>query len=659
MKKTGWIVLTLLALHSESNAAGVSPYLPLNLEPEMEAQIERVLILAGEPVMTRPIAAARVLHALEGARKIDPMLCDRVSRYLRRYTHVMGIAHASVEGATSSGKGSGDVVPNRYGMTEDSHWDASAQVYWQPSDYVLVNAGAVAYAGQTNYSGSLISLGWSFAQLDIGYRPHWFSPMTDSSLLMSTEAPTMPSVTLSNYEPFTRFGISYELFAGPLSRSNEIQFEDQRVSGHPRLAGLHLEAQPAHGWAIGLNRLEQYGGGLRGGGSIGTLLRAFFDPSGFDNTNANLTSDQQAGNQQASVTSSFQFPGPVPFSVYFEYAGEDTSHGLNYLLGNTALSAGIHFPRLWRRFDLTLEATEWQNGWYVNAVYGDGLTNYGRVTGHWFGDQRVFGDDVGGRSEMISLGYEPPFGGWLRLKYRALQNQSYGAYKAYRHFQDVSLEYSHPVAAMTVGAQVNVGRDVFGGNFSRVAGFVRFNPDEGGLAASVLDALSVDPEPVARNGEVFVDAGANANRQSVDLSSVQPRTTSSIAYGYHVGIGARRFVSDRSDLGVRLEADSIQGHSLIGLRAIDYRLRFHGPLALSLFVGAARYALATPAYGAYVGGGAQWRNVLPGWDVGWDVRYADNIQRDHLLRTDPPNVGARNDSFYNVLSTTVSISRHF
>jgi hypothetical protein len=42
-------------------ASGVSPYLPINMSPEMERQIQRVLILADQPIMTRPIAAARVL----------------------------------------------------------------------------------------------------------------------------------------------------------------------------------------------------------------------------------------------------------------------------------------------------------------------------------------------------------------------------------------------------------------------------------------------------------------------------------------------------------------------------------------------------------------------------------------------------------------------
>ena len=86
-------------------ARGVSPYLPLNLEPEMERQIERVLILAGKPVMSRPIAAATVLDALPRACKVDPALCAEVRRYLSRYMHTAGVAHASVEGASSSGTG--------------------------------------------------------------------------------------------------------------------------------------------------------------------------------------------------------------------------------------------------------------------------------------------------------------------------------------------------------------------------------------------------------------------------------------------------------------------------------------------------------------------------------------------------------------------------
>ena len=35
-------------------------------------------------------------------------------------------------------------------------------------------------------TGSMLSAGFEFAQLDVGYRDHWFSPFTDSAMLIST-----------------------------------------------------------------------------------------------------------------------------------------------------------------------------------------------------------------------------------------------------------------------------------------------------------------------------------------------------------------------------------------------------------------------------------------------------------------------------------------
>jgi hypothetical protein len=94
--------------------------------------------------------------------------------------------------------------------------------------------------------------------------------------------------------------------------------------------------------------LLQYGGAGRPA-SLSDLFNGFFNPSRYDNTGADLSFNQQFGNQQASITSTFLFPGKVPFAVYAEYAGEDTSHGRSYLLRNSALTVGIHFPRIFQR----------------------------------------------------------------------------------------------------------------------------------------------------------------------------------------------------------------------------------------------------------------------------------------------------------------------
>lgn len=646
-------MLAWACIGSLAYARGVSPYLPLNMEPEIERQIEQLLILADRPVLTRPIAAAVVFDALPKACERDEALCERVQRYLQRYMHTADLTHASVAGAATSG--ADRVVPNRHGLNSNSEWEVSAQAYWQPFDHALISVGGVAYDEDAVATGSILSLGWSWAQLDVGYRDHWLSPFTDSAMLSSTEAPTMLSATISNYAPITRLGIRYEVFAAEMSESDLIAFEGGLTSGNPRIAGLHLSIEPAIGWSLGVNRIMQYGGGERGNGSFKDVVKAFFAPSRYDNVDEDLPFDEQFGNQVASITSRFIFPGRVPFSVYAEYAGEDTSRGRNYLLGNSSLSVGIDFPRLWNYFDFTYEASEWQNGWYVNGVYGDGLTNEGRIIGHWGGDQRVFNDGVGAQTHMVRAGWHAPFGGILEAQARTIDNEDYSGVE-YEQGYDVTLRYSRHAFGLLVGGEVYAGKDVFGEDFSRIGAVFRYSPEDGGIGTGRRAEAERTSATRADGAELFVDLGANWSDVKADLDDSIPETSSS-SVGAHFAIGARRKVSERQDLGVRLEVDDVDSNILLGVRALDYRYRFEGPLAVTAFVGAARYDLGTPAYGVYVGAGAQWRDLLPGWDVGIDARFASKVARDDLLPEDP--VGGRPDAFYDITGAALHISRKF
>jgi len=80
-----------------------------------------------------------------------------------------------------------------------------------------------------------------------------------------------------------------------------------------------------------------------------------------------------------------------------------------------------------------------------------------------------------------------------------------------------------------------------------------------------------------------------------------------------------------------------------------------------LFAGVDRYNLATPAYSIYVGTGAEWRNFLPRWlpkwDLDLDLRYAQNVARDHILATDVQT--SRPDSFYKIESAVLYLERRF
>jgi hypothetical protein len=655
------VALLILGTAREVHAQATA-YIPLNLEPEIERQIERVLILADEPILKRPFSVELVKLALPKACEVDHVLCRRVTRYLERYSRDYAVTHASITGSYSH-NGKGDVVPNEHGLTENSHYDVSIAAFVQPSDYVLASAGAISYQGRTVPTGSVVSLGTRWAQIDVGWRDHWLSPLTDSSALISTEAPTTPSITLSNYEPLTRLGFQYEFYLTKLS-SQPILYKGVEQLGQPRVFGTQLSIEPFPGWSVGFNRLLQYGGGSGLPGSASFLARQFFKSSDVVQTQ---------GNQQASYVTRFISPTRVPFALYFQYGGEDTELGGAFLLGSPLMSGGIDFPRVFKHFDFTYEIAEWSNIWYVHNVFLYGLSQNQQVLGVWGADQRNFGDGVGARSQTLRVGWSPPFGGYLEEKVRLLANQTYfggdnrgyvptdPAYP-YHHYVDVSVRYSRPWNGLTLGGEAEGGHDVFGKNFTRLSGFVRYGGDS--RTRDYVDNDSDDGDEdessaakAPQGAEWFADIGANVNRV-ITASAPLLSVASSPQVGAHLGLGGRRAVSEHNDFGARVEYDSgVDGHYLIGFRFLDWRYRFDNPLAVGLFIGAARYSTITPATSLYAGAGVEWRDIWRQWDLNLDGRFGDNLARDHVLASDFQ--GTRPETFYRIQSLALYLSRHF
>jgi len=611
-------------------ARGVTPYLPLNMSPEIERQIERVLILAGKPVMTRPVPVATVADALSDACKVDEGLCEQVSRYLKRYAIPADLTHLRAEVAVDSGD-SAHVIPNQHGMKVDSSWMVSAEAYYQPSDYFLINLGGIAYDGRATPTGSMLSLGFEYAQLDIGYRDHWLSPFTDSSMLISTEAPTMPSITLSNYQPISFLGLSYQIYLAEMSKSNLIDYEDRYTSGRPRLAGLHLQAEPVSGYAFSVNRQLQYGGGERGSSSFSDFINALRDPGKYDNA-GKFSSNKEFGNQQASLTSRMLFSGKRPFAVYFEYAGEDTSFRKRYRLGNVSLSMGVDVPRVWNRYDITYETTEWQNAWYVHHVYHDGMTNEGSVIGHWFGDQRRFNNAAGGMSHMLRLGWQAGKDNYFQAAYRTLKNESYTSV-AYKRMQELALSCSFPWIGNAMGIELYAGRDIYGDGYMRLNTSINFGQDWLSIHPDTIASVA-DPNAAA---DLFVDMGT-AYSYSIKSYTGPAKTveTPSLPSDHdasaHLGLGVRRPVSAHNDIGTRIEWERFLGYDLLSVRLMDYRYRIGDRLAINGFFGVSRYNVATQPYSYYLGAGSQLINIMPRWDLCIDWRKSINMEQDYTIR---------------------------
>lgn len=659
---------------SDGRASGASPYLPLNLSPEIERQIERVLVLGGRPAMTRPVPVATVLEALPLACRRDASLCRRVRHYLDRYFGEYGLSSASIEVAAASH--STTTEPNARGERLDSPVDGSASVFYRPYDHLLFTAAGLGYAGTDGRlvpDGTMASVGNEYLQVDAGWRSQWLSPLTDSSMLVSTEAPTIPSITFSNQEPIGSLGFQYQLFFGRMSRSHHILWHGAERSGYPKFTGLHLGLEPVKGWNIAGNAVWQYGGGGRPG-SLRNFFGKLFQATNFgDSTSPNL--DRRFSNRAVSITSTYVVPTRTPFEAYVEYAGRDTFHGETYRFRETDLSLGLHFPEVLDRFDVTLEVSEWQNAWYSDYVWLDGMTVDGYVTGNWGADWRAAGTDMGAQSAMISVGWPLRSGDEAYARLRTLQNQGYVSggnpvypfpgLQDYRRAVMLTLEYAQPREGYTRGLQLDSGRDEYGSGFVRLAGFLRLDGGHPAAAADDGDEAPLDDEEDLARADAryqrFVDLGVSGGRLGLDLggfSAAQekaPLTYRSVV-SPHLGIGIRRAVTTHGDFGVRAEVDDFHG-AMLALRVLDYRYRFDPRLAIGGFFGFARYAGPTPAQGYYAGAGLTWRDVMPRWDLTIETRYFDHIQRNKVLTSDPQNGDPV--EWYTMQAASLYLTRRF
>jgi hypothetical protein len=173
-----------------------------------------------------------------------------------------------------------------------------------------------------------------------------------------------------------------------------------------------------------------------------------------------------------------------------------------------------------------------------------------------------------------------------------------------------------------------------------------------GFAAAVVAAALVR----AAGAEVFVDVGVNDTNIQADIPTL-PEKVETDTSGLHLGLGFRRELTQGS-IGARLELDDLDGELLLAVRAFDWRRHVSERFALTAFAGAARLDLDTPAYGWYLGGGVQLKDLWPRWNLGVDLRFGDKLARDNVLPTDPQG-GNRPDTFYDLTGVSVYFGRGF
>jgi hypothetical protein len=614
--------------------------------------------------MTRPIRVDMVLAALPAVCARDKLLCRQVRRGLAPYLAAVTITHAHAELAGTEHNALAQ--PDQHGAPMDTAWEADASGIMRFGEHSVLGVGGVGYQGRFTPTGTLLSLGGERAQLDLGYRDHWWSPLRLGSMLIGTEAATMPSATISSAAPLTRLNLHYELFLASMSYSQRIAFNGGRIAGRPELFGFHVDVELAPGWSLGASRLLQFGGGDRPH-SWSNLWHAFISTTRFDNINGQLSSNQEFGNQQFAVSSSLVLPLRMPMSLYMEYAAEDTFHAQNTRFGSSAISAGFYLPRLRPNLQLRYEFSEWQSNWYVHHIYGDGMGNYGTVLGQWGAEWRRQGDGVGAQAHALELTWDRRDGRQFDLQYRTALNDSYSAVH-YQRGHELALGWSQPWRRWRVGGRVDGGRDEYGDRFGRLAAVASYmgateptvetapvgqRDDEADAADEIGAGASVAR---SRQVEGFVDVGMFSSHLDFEQDAGKVPAVKTPQGSVHLGLGVRRAFDRHNDFGTRIEFDNVRGRLFMALRAVDYRRRMGPNLAAALFMGVGRYAGPTPAYGWYGGAGVQWRNIGRNWDLSLDARIGDHMVRNKI--PGEPMILWPN-TFYTITGMSIYLSRRF
>lgn len=175
------------------------------------------------------------------------------------------------------------------------------------------------------------------------------------------------------------------------------------------------------------------------------------------------------------------------------------------------------------------------------------------------------------------------------------------------------------------------------------------------LTAAVAFAAAAAARPAA--AELFFDVGAHVTRFYTDIPEGPKFSTTETSP--HLAVGVRRALPSGNDIGVRLEAELLDSNAYLAFRVFDYRLDLSERLRLGFFFGAARLDTGEAAFGWYFGTGVQFKELLPAWDLGVDLRFGDSLQRDNVLPTDQPITGPRSDTFYEADGISVYLSRGF
>jgi hypothetical protein len=324
-------------------------------------------ILRG-PVTTWPLSwpdIARDALAADGAG-LDPATASALLRVQRLGRHAAALGSDGLGMRVSGAYASSTLREFADSPREEGELELRAG--WLTDHFAINLQGSYAAdpddGKDFRADGSYVGVNFGNFMLSAGYMERWWGPGWDSSLILSTNARPIPTVTLErNYtDPFKSKWLSW---IGPWRASiamGRAESHDVPVSD-VRFFAARVNFKPRSWLEFGLTRTAQWCGGDRS-----CDWDTFTDMVlGDDNQVAGETMEIQPGNQMAGYDMRVRSPWRrLPFAFYTQWIGEDEAGGLpSKFLGQFGLES-------WGSSRL--------GGWRLRAEYTDTACNFSRQT---------------------------------------------------------------------------------------------------------------------------------------------------------------------------------------------------------------------------------------------------------------------------------------
>jgi hypothetical protein len=355
-------------------------------------------ILRG-PVTTWPLSWPDVARDALGASTagLDSATLDALVRIQRlsRDASAQGYSGAGYRVAAAADP----AALRAFGDSPREDGELAVRASWLSNHFAVNLQGtAVANADDKTFraDGSYLGINLGNFMISAGYMERWWGPGWDGSLILSTNARPIPSLTLErNYtDPFKTKLLSW---IGPWRASIAVgqSEEDDLELRNVRFLAARVNFKPRPWLEFGVSRTAQWCGGDRpcGWGVFKDLLL------GHDNqVEGGAPVENQPGNQMAGYDMRLRSPWRrIPAAFYTQWIGEDEAGGL------PSKFLGLFGLEVWGSSPL--------GGWRVHAEYADTACNFSRERPNF---------DCAYRNAIYSQGYS----NWGRPIGDALDNDS-------------------------------------------------------------------------------------------------------------------------------------------------------------------------------------------------------------------------------------------